>query len=152
MSLDLPYRERVIGGTTYRAHVLVLDDWAALTEVLADAIGEPVASLLRGDTVLPAGEQLRRGDVEVLVASLASRLTRKRVMDLVSFMAKSVRAGEHVLTSQAQAVWWPRHMADLAPVVGLFLEAQYTDFFEGVLASLPLAQQAGSDLSGEVSD
>jgi len=36
-------------------------------------------------------------------------------------------------------MWWPRHMRDLAPVVGLFLRAQYEDFYAGLSESLPSA-------------
>lgn len=142
-SLDLPYREREINGTLYRATTLMLNDWAALTESLAQLLGEPIGSLLRGDAVLQG--KLQRFDVESIIVGIVGSLSRQKILDLVAHMGKGLRAGDHLLTSAAQSMWWPRHMKDLAQVVGLFLEAQYADFFEGLSESLPLEQRNEGD-------
>jgi hypothetical protein len=148
--LDLPYQEREINGTTYRATTLPLEDWAALTESLADLIGDPLSGVLRGDAVLR--RDLSGSDIGYLVAEIVSKLTKKRIITLTGHMAKGLRAGDHILSSSAQQTWWPKHMRDLASVVGLFLEAQYSDFFEGLGESLPQASQAAEDLSETDSD
>ena len=133
--LDLPFVERDINGTTYRATTLTLDNWADLTECLSDLLGDPMASMLRGDSVMSGS--LRRGDIEALVGGLIGKISKTKILDISKHMGKGLRAGDHLLTSQAQNDWWPHHMKDLAPVAALFLEAQYTDFFEGLADSLP---------------
>lgn len=145
MSLDLPHKERDINGTMYRAHTLMLDQWAECTEFLAGVLGEPLASLLRGDTVL-AGE-LGPGDFQSIVAGLAGQLTKKRIMELAVHLSRSLRHDGHVMSVDSQKLWWPAHMKDLAPAVALFLEAQYSDFYEGLSDSLPATRSAVADLS-----
>jgi hypothetical protein len=137
MSLDLPYIERDINGTNYRATTLSLEHWAELTEGLADLLGEPMASVLRGD--ITTRGSLVRSDIEFLIAGLISKVTKKRILEIVSHMGRGLKQDDHLLTSKQQLQWWPSHMKDLAPVIALFLEAQYTDFFEGLGDSLPQA-------------
>jgi len=149
-SLDLPYREREINGIKYRATTLNLEDWAALSECLAGLLGEPMAAILRGDSVLRA--DLVGSDMQYLIAGLAGKINKGKIMEICGHMAKGLRADDHILTSQQQYYWWPRHMRDLAPSIALFLEAQYSDFFEGLGASLPQARPDPSDPSEKGND
>ena len=146
--INLPFIERTINGVEYRSNRLMFEDWAVLTEDLASMLGEPAASLLRGDMMLPdQGEggslletiaiMLGQVDLPGVVRGIASKLTAKNLLGLAKHLGKSVLADGKPLTYQAQQMHWPHHMRDLAPVVGLFLEAQYADFFEGFGGLLP---------------
>jgi hypothetical protein len=150
MSLDLPFIEREINGTNYRATTLSLEHWADLTESLADLLGDPMASVLRGDMTTRAS--LMRSDIEFLIAGLISKVTKKKILEITSHMGRGLKQSDSLLTSKQQLQWWPSHMRDLAPVVALFLEAQYADFFEGLGDSLPQASQEESDPVKKESD
>jgi len=141
--MDLPHKDREINGTTYRATNLTLEDWAVFGEFLAEILGEPMASILRGDSVLKGN--LDRRDLEVIIAELAGKITSARILGLSKHMGKGLCtiAPDHILGYKAQNMWWPGHMKDLGPVVALFLEVQYVDFFEGLADSLPEIRQIG---------
>jgi len=146
--LNLPYKEREINGTVYRATTLALDNWASLTETISNLLGEPIASIFRGDATLRA--DFRRSDIEVLISGLIGKISRLKILEIVAHMGKGLQAvspEQRLLTDKAQKIWWPQHMKDLAPVVGLFLEAQYADFFEGVFDSMPETETEEIDLS-----
>jgi hypothetical protein len=149
-TLDLLYREREINGTMYRATTMALEDWASLTECLGGLLGEPMAAILRGDALTT--RDLGRPDLEYVIGGLIGKLTKAKIIEITQHMAKSIRTADHLLTSQQQSLWWPRHMKDLAPVLALFLEAQYSDFFEGLAGSLPQVQPPGEDLQQKGSD
>ena len=134
MSLDLPYKEKEINGTTYRSYTLNLDDWADLTESLASLLGDPMGAILRGDTTGP--QDLGRSDIQFLIGGIVSKISKSRILDLTRHMGKSLRQNGQLLNAEQQKIYWPAHMKDLAGVVTLFLEAQYSDFFEGFGASL----------------
>jgi len=161
--INLPFVERDINGVEYRANRLMFEDWAVLTEDLAEMLGEPAASLLRGDLMLPdQGEggtlletiaiMLGQVDLPGVVRGLASKLTARNVLGLSKHMGKSLAADGRPLTYQAQQMHWPHHMKDLAPVVGLFLEAQYADFFEGFGGLLPPTPTLDEDRSVKASN
>jgi hypothetical protein len=161
-AINLPFAERDINGTLYRANRLLFEEWAALTEDLADMLGEPAASLLRGDAMIPDADErgsmlefmavmLGSVDLPGVVRGLTSRLTARNMTALARHMAKGLMVDGKPLTYDRQKMHWAHHMRDLAPVVGLFLEAQYADFFAGFGGLLPPNGSPGSDLSGEVS-
>lgn len=137
---QLPFKEREINGTVYKAHVLKLDQWAALTEDLAGILGEPLSSFLRGDVALSEGVSVGALAIGAL-GTIGSKLSARSILALSGHMAKSLRVNGKILSKDAQNLYWPGHMKDLAPVVGLFLEAQYGDFYEGLDAALPEGEQ-----------
>lgn len=146
MSLDLPYLERDINGTTYRATTLPLDQWAELTEDLASMLGDPMASILRGDSVIAEGA-LGSAAIAAILAGVAGRITKTQLLKLARHFARGLRADGKLLTYDQQQLYWPGHMRDLAQVAGLFLEAQYEGFFEGLAALLPPAPSGEADPS-----
>lgn len=148
-ALDLPYIEREINSTVYRATTLNFEHWADFTEFLTPLVGEPIASVLRGDSVM---DNLDMSDMQVILAKLVGELKRDKILRLAKYMALGLRGADSLLTYEKQQLWWPKHMRDLAPVVALFLEAQYLDFFEGVANSLPKTKRGFSDQSQKVDD
>jgi hypothetical protein len=147
MSDNLPFIERDINEVTYKAYTLTLDHWAALTEHLTSVIGDPIASVLSGDIAMPEGmnPSFGRMDIAAIISGIVTKLTAQKIMALVKHMGKSLHADGAPLGSEKQKMWWPKRMRDLAPVVGLFLEAQYSAFSEGLSDSLPTTESSEKD-------
>lgn len=154
MSLELPSFERDINGRTYKVYRLHLAKWAELTELLADLLGDPIASLLRGDAVLPDGADPRMsfGDIQGLIAGISKKLSAKTLLKIPKVMGVCLHVDGVPLGSNKQEMWWPRHMKDLAPVIKFFLEVQYSDFYEGLSDSMSDLPSAAPDLSESMSD
>lgn len=147
---DIPSTEETIGETTYRAYTLPIDRWEELTELLAGVLGEPLASLLQGEAVIPDGHDTRFGgdDIRVAIGGMVTKLRAKDMKALRKYMGESLQAGGRPLPEQKQRLWWPSHMQEYAGAVSLFLRVQYADFFEGLsgcIAQLPSAAPARSD-------
>jgi hypothetical protein len=137
--MELPYKARDINGREYKAYTLHLNKWAELTEFLSDVLGDPIASLLRGDAVVPEGTNpsLSKGDFTAMIGQLSKKINAKMIMRLANFMGNCLHVDNVPLGSNKQTTWWSLHMADLAPAVKLFLESQYSDFYEGLSDSIP---------------
>ncbi len=145
----VPHLDREINGRCYRAHQLKITRWAELTEHLAKMLGEPFGQALRGGSVNM--DALLDGDTAVaLLALLVERLTARNLLHLLEIACGSQRAkaagslrlmGESGGYNTRQLDQWHKHfqlhMADLAPAILLFLEAQYVDFFDGLKGVVP---------------
>ena len=147
-TLEIPFLQKEINGTTYHAYTLKLDQWSELTEWLASLLGGPMGELLRGDDAsATAGKELSDGLLSMLVPVI-QKLTAKRITELTKHLARSVRSDGSLLTTEKQTLYWPQHMRDLAPVTKLFLEAQYADFFTGIgdiMSDLPVTTKEQQD-------
>ncbi len=147
---DIPSTEETIVKTTYRAYTLPIDRWEELTELLAGVLGEPLANLLRGDAVIPDGNDPRLGgdDIREAIGAMATKLRAGDMKALRRYMGESLQADGKPLPEQKQRLWWSSHMREYAGAVSLFLRVQYADFFEGLsgcISQLPSAAPARSD-------
>jgi hypothetical protein len=143
----VPYEEEWIGEHQFRAYQLSLQQWANLTEHLAQMLGGPFATALRGGNI-DLGV-LADGDVVALaLASVMERLTAQNLLGLLNFaigkkgQAGSLRLGLDDGNFKPRKVdqWhlhFQRNMAELAPAMKLFLVAQYSDFIDGLKACKP---------------
>jgi len=130
--------EREINGTSYSAVTLPLTQWAELTEFLAGFLGEPFASLLKGDASVSPDQKVEDvGDFQYIIGSIASKLSAKSMLKMAGFMGLCLHADLRPLGAKKQETWWQDHMRDLVPATKLFLEAQYLDFYEGLSDSIP---------------
>lgn len=154
MASVLPFIERDINGISYKCYTLNLKKWCELTELLASLLGEPIASLLRGDAALPQGADVSMSSFNIpsLIAGISGKITSDKLLKVTSFMGQCLHCDDRPLDSNKQQMWWPNHMKDLAPCVVLFLEAQYSDFFEGINDSMSSVPSVVADQSERVSD
>ena len=154
MSSELPSIPRDINGKEYVVYRLYMSKWAELTEMLAGLLGDPIASLLKGDAVVPEGvdPRLSQGDFHVLIASLAQKLSARMIMKTCAMMGNCLHVDGAPLGAKKQETWWPSHMADFVPVIKLFLETQYLDFYVGLSESLSNVSEPELDLSASTSE
>lgn len=145
----LPYVERAINGSMYRSYTLRIGDWAELTEKLGAMLGDPLASILRGDAALPNDMALGASDFVAVAGDVVKRLQARQIMELVGLMSKSLHVEGRANTSND--FFWAQHMRDLAPATALFLEAQYSDFWQGLSDVLPESGPELPDPSESVS-
>ena len=154
MSGDLPYEEKVIGEHLYRAYALPLEDWLELVELLAGILGEPLSALLRGEATFPGGE-VSLPDFAVMASGAIKKLTKANLVRVLVIAGKSLQVEENgqrrPLVYDKQKLWWARQMAELAPAVALFLEAQFANFFAGIVTLLPAPSNSDAGLSESTS-
>lgn len=138
----VPHLDREINGTYYRARQLKISKWADLTEHLAEMLGKPFGQALRGGTV-DLDALLGQDTVVALLALVTERLTARNLLKLLGFAGESLQMeadNEVGFTTWKPGQWdshFRCHMGNLAPVILLFLEAQYADFFGGLKALVP---------------
>lgn len=135
---DVPDKIERIGEHQYKCVALMQTDWEALGDFLAESIGAPIATLVKGYDIAYL-EQLPfsgSGGVGLIFAAFSKKMSRENAKALRQHMAKSlyVMDGEwKVLDMAAQELWWAKNRRELPGVIELFLEAQYADFFGGLL-------------------
>lgn len=111
--------------------MLPFDRWLDLQElamkIFSGPVGEFLASLNGGNLM-----DFDTRQAPDILASMVKSLKRKPLEELLQTMGKCVRADGKVLNWERQKMYWRSHMADLVPVVVLFLEVQFKDFFDGL--------------------
>ena len=66
--------------------------WSELTELLASFLGEPIAALLRGDAVIPPGQDasLSRGDIQGMIGMLSRKIDAKTITKIMQIMGNAL--------------------------------------------------------------
>ena len=157
--MDKPFKEKSIGSHNYRAYALPMDAWARLSEYLGEFLGQPVAELVKGFRAIDVRELILGNPAALagLFATFTSKLTAQRLQALQGHMAPCLQVmddrGEYSpLSAAVQNEWWACNRGELAPVVWLFLQAQYEDFFRGFAALMPTPEPSGSDPQKSTND
>jgi hypothetical protein len=146
---DVPDKVDRIGEHQYKCVALMQSDWESLGDFLAESLGGPIATLVRGYNVayLETLPFIGTGGVGMLFAAFSKKMSRDNAKTLRQHMAKSlyVMDGEwKPLPMDAQELWWAHNRGELAGVIELFFRSQYSDFFDGLLGLnvLKLAKEA----------
>ncbi len=137
----VPHIDREIGDHSYRAGQLKLTAWADLTEHLAKMLGQPFGQALRGGT-LDLDAFMGAEAMVAVLALVTERLSAKDLLLLLDLAGQSLQLqGGSGGYGHKQIKQWHGHfqqnMGNLAPAVLLFLEAQYSDFFDGLRQLVP---------------
>lgn len=142
--MDYPFEERVIGKHTYRVSALPMDQWDELGEFLAEFLGEPVTSLVKGFDIGDLRELMLgdAGALGVLVSVVSKKITRGRMGKVRTLMGHALKVKDDdgnwaELDHNKQNHWWASNRGELPDVVWLFLKVQYVDFFTGFGALMP---------------
>lgn len=137
---NLPKAEETIGKHRYTAHALPMDRWEELGEFLAGVLGQPAADLVRGFESGSVKDMFLDGDEAGLARILGlveSKMTAANLRKLREFMGLCLHVDDRPLDAKAQNMWWAHNRSEYGPTIGLFLKAQYADFFSGFAAMLP---------------
>ena len=136
---DVPDLKEKIGEHMYRCTAVPQTKWEELGDFLAQTLGAPVATLVKGYDVAYLEELpfAGSGGVGLIFAAFSKKATKENMREMREHMAASlcVMSGTEwePLTMDAQEVWWAKHRGELAQVIELFLRSQYEDFFSGLL-------------------
>jgi hypothetical protein len=155
MSMDLPSEERQIGGRTYRVSKLPLRQWfelkALVLRMAGPALSELIASVQGGISNFAAADIPAEG-VGLALHRFCGAATADEMERVVTILSSATRVSDQLL-GQGAAAWWPQHMSDMAPWLAFALGVQFSDFFEGLVATLPgvvVAAQSQSPTSSAI--
>jgi len=141
----IPSKVKRINGREYRSVMMPLGDWFVLEELVLEAVGGPLEQLFGA---FPVDLETRKLDLGALqteqIAGVLHGLLRglgnRRLATLVDSMSGHVEIRDkdgrwRKLSSDLQT-HFRLNMKDLIPVLMLFLEVQFADFFGGALSLL----------------
>jgi hypothetical protein len=137
--MDVPDQKDKIGEHTYKCVALPQDDWEDLGDFLAQTLGAPIATLVRGYDVAYLEELpfAGSGGVGLIFAAFSKKASRETMSTMREHMAKSLHIANkgdwEQLTMDKQQLHWAKFRGELPGCVELFLRSQYEDFFEGLL-------------------
>ena len=141
--LDLPRVDREVGEHEYRCTRLLLGDWIELEVLVMRVLGAQVLDLDEKSIASYAPTAIQS----------ANKRDHEALFELMgrALQVRSGQGGWALLTRAKQERWWASNIRELGPVLGLFFEVQFSDFFKGLEGLSPLAPKQPDDLDGQVS-